>query len=42
VPRNYKEDNWGKTISSIQEPLKKNSVGREPPFREELSLETVD
>jgi hypothetical protein len=32
VPRGYKEDNWSKNIA----------VGREPPFREDMSLEAKE
>jgi hypothetical protein len=41
VPRGYKEDNWGNQFSFVLETVKKRSswkrVGREPPFREDLS-----
>jgi hypothetical protein len=39
VPRNYKEDNWGNQVNSVQESVKKELVGRGLPFREDLSAE---
>jgi hypothetical protein len=42
VPRSYKEDNLGNQISSVTGSAKKKSVGREPPFREDLSAEAEE
>jgi hypothetical protein len=37
MPRSYKEDSLGNQVGSAQE-----SVGKEPPFREDLSVETEE
>jgi hypothetical protein len=46
VPRSYKEDKWDNQVSSLREALKKRAswkrVAREPPFREDLSMETEE
>jgi hypothetical protein len=43
VLRSHKEDNWSNQVSSAREPVKERDswkrVGREPPFREDLSAE---
>jgi hypothetical protein len=36
------EDNWGNQVSSVRESVKKMTVGREPPFREDLSAEAEE
>jgi hypothetical protein len=33
----YKKNNWGNREISVRQSVKKSSVGREPPFREDLS-----
>jgi hypothetical protein len=42
VPRSYEEDKWGNQISSVRESVKKKSVGRESPSREDLSSEAEE
>jgi hypothetical protein len=46
VPRSYKEDNWGNQVSSVRAAVKKRDswkrVGREQPFREDLSAEAEE
>jgi hypothetical protein len=46
MPRSYKEDNWGNQVSSVLEAVKNRdswkTVGREPPFKEDLSPEAED
>jgi hypothetical protein len=42
VSRSYEEDKWGNHVSSEWERVKKESVGREPPFREDLSSEAEE
>jgi hypothetical protein len=37
VQRDYKEDNWGKQVSSLRECVREEAVGRSPPFRVVLS-----
>jgi hypothetical protein len=40
------EDNWGNKVSSVREAVKKSDswkrVGRQPPFREDLSTEAEE
>lgn len=40
VLRCYKEDNWGRQVSSVG--CEEEGVGREVPFREDLSVETEE
>jgi hypothetical protein len=43
VPRSYKEENSGNQFSSVRKSVKKKCpVGREPPFREDLSPEAEE
>jgi hypothetical protein len=49
VPKVYKEDKWGNQVSSERESDEKRqrqlvneAVGREPPFREDLSPAVVE
>jgi hypothetical protein len=42
VPRSYKEDKWCSHISSLWKYVKKKSVGREPPFRNDLNAEAEE
>jgi hypothetical protein len=39
VPRSYKEDSWGNQVRSVRE---YSSVGRELPFRKDLSTEAEE
>jgi hypothetical protein len=42
----YKEDNWGNQVCSVREAVKERDswkkVGRDPPFREDLSVEAEE
>jgi hypothetical protein len=38
VQRSYMEDNWSNGVSSVWESVMKEAAGREPPFREQLSI----
>jgi hypothetical protein len=42
VQKGYKEKTWGDQFSSAQEAVKKWTVGREPPFREDSSAEAEE
>jgi hypothetical protein len=42
VPRSYKEDNWSKRVILVREAVKKGTVGREPPYRKNMSLQAED
>jgi hypothetical protein len=46
VSSGYKEDNWSNQDSFVRKAVKKRGswkrVGREPPFREDLSMEAEE
>jgi hypothetical protein len=41
VPKIYKENKWGNKVSSVWESVKE-TVGREPPFRDDLSAKAEE